>query len=176
MRGVERWHWQILLAGLLLFIDQISKWWIEQPDFLPFVIIDGWINIVRAHNPGVAFSMFDNLPDAFRANLLVFVTAIIALFLAIWWWRVRQQPHLMLCWGLLLVLCGAVGNIIDRMRFGYVVDFLDVYVRTANNEYHWPAFNVADSCICIGVILLIIDSFVRKDYETTPTNNINNAV
>ncbi|MDX8410416.1 MAG: signal peptidase II, partial [Mariprofundaceae bacterium] len=107
------------------------------------------------------FSMFNDLPPAWGANLLVGVTIGIAMAIVFWWWRERHMPGLT-SWALLLVLTGAVGNIWDRLTFGYVVDFIDWYVRLNGQEYHWPAFNVADSCISIGVVFLLLSSFKKR--------------
>jgi len=152
---------QILLFILLIAADQISKWWIQQPDFKAFVVIDGYFNIIRAYNPGVAFSMFSDLPDAARIWLLLAVTVGIAVAVSFWWWQERLRAGIT-SWLLVLILAGAVGNIWDRMQLGYVVDFIDWYVRTDAVEYHWPTFNVADACISIAVVMLLITSFKQR--------------
>lgn len=154
---MNRTQAQVGLFGLLLAADQITKWWIQQPDFRPFIVIDGFFNIVRAHNTGVAFSMFSNLPSAWQTYLLLGITIGIAFIVLIWWWREKRHAG-MLPWALILILTGAAGNIWDRTQQGYVVDFLDLYIRMNGHEYHWPAFNIADSCITIGVMLLLIKS------------------
>lgn len=152
---------QIGLFGVLLIVDQVTKWWIQQPEFHPFKVADGWFNVVRAYNTGVAFSMFNNLPPNWGTNLLVGVTIGIAMAVAFWWWRERRASGLT-SWALLLVLAGAVGNIWDRLTLGYVVDFIDWYIRLGGTEYHWPAFNVADSCISVGVVFLLVSSFRKR--------------
>lgn len=150
---------QIGLFGLLLAADQVSKWWIEQQfPFYHATVIDGFADIVRAHNTGVAFSMFANIGQEY---LLAGVTIGIAAMVSIWWWRERRSAGLT-SWLLVLILAGAAGNIWDRIQLGYVVDFLDVYIRMNGQEYHWPAFNVADSCIFVGVVLLIATSFKKR--------------
>jgi len=158
---MTRTRLQIALFALLVGADQLTKWWIEQPEFRPFVVFDGWFNVVRAHNTGVAFSMFNDLPPAWGANLLVGITIGIAIAVAFWWWRERHIPGLT-SWALLLVLAGAAGNIWDRLTLGFVVDFIDWYARLNGVEYHWPAFNVADSCILIGVVFLVFSSFRKR--------------
>ncbi|ATX80459.1 signal peptidase II [Mariprofundus aestuarium] len=155
---MKRTRNQILLFTLLVAADQITKWWIQLPDFKPFVVIDGYFNIIRAYNPGVAFSMFSDLPDSLRIWLLLGVTIGIAVAVVFWWWQERRRAGIT-SWLLVLILAGAVGNIWDRMQLGYVVDFIDWYVRSGGQEYHWPAFNVADACIFISVALLLITSF-----------------
>jgi len=159
---VTRTQAQIALFALLLAADQITKWWIQQPDFHPFVVIDGFFNIVRAHNTGVAFSLFADLPEAYRAYILIAVTTLIAFAVLFWWSREREHSGLN-SWLLVMILAGAAGNIWDRIQHGYVVDFIDWYVRVNGHEYHWPAFNVADACISVGVVLLLATGLIRRD-------------
>ena len=152
---------QIGMFSLLLAADQISKWWIQQPDFKAFIVIDGFFNIIRAYNPGVAFSMFADLPESVRIWILLGVTIAIAIAVAFWWLQERQHAGLT-SWLLVMILAGAVGNIWDRIQLGYVVDFIDWYVVAGNTEYHWPAFNVADACISVAVVLLLLTSFKKS--------------
>jgi len=158
---MTRTHKQIALFSLLVAADQLSKWRIQQPDFHPFTVIDGYFNMIRAYNPGVAFSMFADLPDAVRLWLLLGVTIGIAVAVLFWWWQERLRAGIT-SWLLVLILTGAVGNIWDRIQLGYVVDFIDWYVRTNSAEYHWPAFNIADACISVAVVLLIFTSFKKN--------------
>lgn len=158
---MTRTQQQIGLFSLLLAADQLSKWWIQQADFHAFAVLDGFFNIIRAYNPGVAFSMFAELPDSLRIWLLPGVTSGIAIAVLFWWWQERRRAGIT-SWLLILILTGAVGNIWDRIQLGYVVDFIDWYVRIGGREYHWPAFNIADACISVAVVLLLITSF-RKN-------------
>jgi len=158
---MTRTHKQIGLFGLLLTADQLSKYWIQQSSFHNFTVLDGFFNMIRAYNPGVAFSMFADLPDSVRLYLLLGVTIGIAVAVLFWWWQERLR-HGLTSWLLVLILAGATGNIWDRIQLGYVVDFIDWYVRIGGSEYHWPAFNIADSCISVAVVLLLITSF-RKN-------------
>jgi len=152
---------QIALFTLLVGLDQLTKWWIQQPDFHAFVVIDGFFNVIRAHNTGVAFSMFADLPDAWRAYLLLGVTIGIAIAVLLWWFQERSH-HGLTSWLLVLILAGAAGNIWDRIQHGYVIDFIDWYVRINGHAYHWPAFNIADACISIAVVLLLLTSFRKR--------------
>jgi signal peptidase II len=152
---------QIGLFSLLIAADQLSKWWIQQPDFHAFTVIDGFFNIIRAYNPGVAFSMFADLPVSLRQWLLPGITIAIAIAVLFWWWQERRHAGIT-SWLLVLILTGAAGNIWDRIQLGYVVDFIDWYVRIGGTEYHWPAFNIADACISVAVVLLLITGF-RKN-------------
>ena len=108
-----------------------------------------------AHNTGAAFSFLDSAGGWQR-----WMFTAIAIVASIWIVRLlRQYPHqTTFCLALALVLGGALGNLIDRVAYGYVVDFLDFYWNT----YHFPAFNVADSAISVGAALLLLDSFKKK--------------
>lgn len=129
--------------------------------FFHMVVIDGFFNLVKAHNFGVAFSMFADWNHEWRTTLLLGATITIAIVVAVWWWRERNKKG-METWLFTLILVGAVGNIYDRLTLGYVVDFVDWYVVWNGSSYHWPAFNVADACISIAVVLLLISSFKKS--------------
>jgi len=152
---------QLILFALLLTADQLSKWWIEQQ--LPFfqqTVIPGYFDLVRAHNFGVAFSLFADWSNEWRTTLLLGVTIGIAGAVSLWWWQERHRSGIT-SWLLTLILAGAAGNIWDRMQYGYVVDFVDWYVTWNGASYHWPAFNIADACISVSVVLLLLVSFKK---------------
>ena len=141
-----------LLVVTMVGLDQLSKWWIltvvmQPPQRIP---VTGFFDLVLVMNRGVSFGMLGGAPEWVAAALIVFAVAL-AVGLFIWMWRAE---NMLLALSLGLVIGGAIGNVIDRIRFGAVVDFLDFYV----GDYHWPAFNVADSAITVGVVLLILDS------------------
>lgn len=122
-------------------------------------VIDGWFNIVHLRNPGAVFGLGAALGRALPW-LLTGASAIIAVIVLVSALRTPLSDR----WtqiGLYLVLGGAIGNIVNRLTLGPVVDFLDFYVRTGNGEHHWPAFNVADSAICIGIGVLLLASWRR---------------
>jgi len=159
---LNRTHKQIILFTFLLTADQLTKWWIEQQmPFFHMTVIDGFFNIIKAHNFGVAFSLFAEWGNQWRTALLLGITIGIAAAVSLWWWRERKNPGL-LSWLLTLIMAGAAGNIWDRVQLGYVVDFIDWHIVIGNQDYHWPAFNIADSCISIAVVLLLATSFSRK--------------
>jgi signal peptidase II len=116
-------------------------------------VIPGFFSLVHTHNTGIAFSLFADSGPLVR-NVLVPLISVAALALVvIMLWSSRYaaaRTHA----GLALILAGAVGNLYDRAAYGYVVDFLDFYI----GAYHWPAFNVADSCITIGAGLILLDA------------------
>lgn len=142
----------LILALIVILSDQWSKWWIvdvvmSPPRVMP---LNSFLNIVLVQNRGVSFGLFSAAPDWLPWALAVFALLISAA-LAIWLW---QTDSLLLASALGLVIGGALGNVVDRIRYGTVVDFLDFHLAA----FHWPAFNVADSAITIGVGLLLLDA------------------
>jgi len=120
-----------------------------------------WLNMTLAHNYGAAFSFLNNA-GGWQRWFFVVLASIVSLVLLVWLLRLpRREWRTGLSLG--LIIGGAVGNLIDRIQLGYVVDFIDVYFR----DWHYPAFNVADSAITVGVVLLLLDSVLqalkRKD-------------
>lgn len=151
--GSMRW---LSLAALIIVLDQISKLLISGHFvYGESLRITGFFNLVLAHNTGAAFSFLDSAGGWQR-----WMFTAIAIVASIWIVRLlRQHAHQpTFCLALALVLGGALGNLIDRVAYGYVVDFLDFYWNT----YHFPAFNVADSAISVGAALLLLDSFKKK--------------
>jgi len=118
------------------------------------VELTGWLNMTLAHNYGAAFSFLSDA-GGWQRWLFTGLSSVVTLVLIVWMLRLPVSEKLTGA-ALGLIIGGAVGNLIDRIRFGYVVDFIDVYYQ----DWHWPAFNVADSAISCGVILLLIDGLV----------------
>ncbi|MFY9268530.1 MAG: signal peptidase II [Candidatus Manganitrophaceae bacterium] len=148
-----------LIAGGTILLDQITKFLIqrEMPLHESVVLIQGFFSLTHIRNPGAAFGFLANQSAGFR-SIFFLVISIIALSLLLAFYRQIPKEDL---WSLLavsLLFGGAIGNLIDRIRFGEVVDFLDFYI----GRYHWPAFNVADSAITIGISLLMFDLFWSK--------------
>lgn len=145
------------LAALVLILDQITKWWIvftvmQPPRVIP---VTPFFNLVMGWNRGVSFGMLDSDSQA-AAWILSLLALAITAALGVWLYR---ADRLRVAFGIGLVIGGAVGNVIDRVRWGAVADFLDLHWA----GYHWPAFNVADSAITVGALVLILDSlFVRE--------------
>jgi signal peptidase II len=128
-------------------------------------VIPNFFQLVHVRNTGAAFGIGANA----RSELVPILLNVgaIAVFCVVVVYALRSAvTDRVLQVGLHLILGGAIGNLIDRFRFGYVVDFLDVYAVWGGREHHWPAFNVADSAICIGIVLLFLD--MRKKPEETP--------
>lgn len=143
-----------LIALAVILLDRVTKLAIVQTLRLGqgFPVIPGFFDIVFVLNPGAAFGFLATLSEQIR-NPLFIVISVVAVILIIFYHTRYLRSHRLVSLALGLVLGGAVGNLIDRLRYGMVVDFLDVHV----GPYHWPAFNVADSAISIGVSLMILD-------------------
>ncbi|MBL8696941.1 MAG: signal peptidase II [Alphaproteobacteria bacterium] len=154
----------LVLAGVVLVLDQITKWifyawliglpfWGAAPRPLPrgmSIEVTGFFNLVTVWNYGVSFGMF-NQGSSDSAWLLAALAGAITIALLLW---LRRAPNLLVASGLGLVIGGAVGNVVDRLRLGAVFDFLDLHAF----GWHWPAFNIADAGICVGVGLLLVDA------------------
>ncbi len=156
----------LTIAAAVLALDQLVKWIMLDRVFgiagpwdtpiwpPPFIEVTPFFNLVMVWNRGVSFGLFSHDADAMRWLLIAVALAITA-GLAIWLRRV-DRPFVAVSIG--LVIGGAIGNVIDRLRFGAVADFLDFHLF----GYHWPAFNVADSAISIGVVLLLYDGLAGR--------------
>lgn len=148
------WRWLPLSFALIVF-DQWTKGWIERHYELgEYTPVFFWLDIIRLHNPGAAFSFLADAGGWQRWFFTVFAVGV-SVMLVIWLRKVRLKTEPILAIALALVLSGAVGNVIDRIEHGYVVDFIHVHWQQA----YFPAFNVADSAITIGAILLLWDAF-----------------
>lgn len=119
-------------------------------------VIPGFFDLVHSRNTGIAFSMLDDASPFIRDWALPVFSAVAVVAIVFIFWK-QSLAAARVRWALALILTGAVGNLYDRLVYGYVVDFLDFYV----GNWHWPAFNVADSCITIGAGLLILDSLLK---------------
>ncbi|MEA1970273.1 MAG: signal peptidase II [Thermodesulfobacteriota bacterium] len=144
---------------LVVGLDQISKTYISSVMSLhvSYPVIDGFFNITYVRNPGAAFGFLANAAPMFRSLFLIVVSAA-AIVMILWFLAKNKSAGMRLTFALSLILGGAVGNLSDRIRFGNVVDFLDFYIAS----WHWPAFNVADSAISVGAVLLVVEMFRKK--------------
>lgn len=143
----------IFLIFVVVIGDQLSKWWVLK-NFRLYEsreIIPGFFSLTFITNKGAAFGFLGGDHAAWRQIFFV-VVALLALGFMLHAYRELRQKGAIFGVAICLIAAGAIGNLIDRLRLGYVVDFLDVYVK----NHHWPAFNVADSAITIGVALFIM--------------------
>ena len=153
----------IALVSALVAADQISKVLVTGSLGLgqSVPLIPGLLHFTLVRNTGMAFGLLAGADIPFKAALVTLLS--LAAMGAVAYFALKSpQSERLTRIGLTFILGGALGNIIDRVRLGYVVDFVDVFYR----DTHWPAFNVADSCICVGVGLLLLDSLRRRDDET----------
>ena len=158
----------VLLLGITT-ADQLTKSMIVKSLSLgqSITVIQDFLHFTLVYNSGMAFGLFSSSNIPFKSALLTILalsaTGVISYY-------VLQTPlsERLTRLGLVLVLGGAIGNIIDRIRLGYVVDFIDVFYQ----NIHWPAFNIADSCICIGVGFLIVDNFTSKTKTLPKETNL----
>jgi len=142
------------LSAAVLALDRLTKWIIETrvSAFDVHTVIPGFFDIVHSENRGVAFGIFNDTPsDWRRLALIVFALAAVVVVAALLWKASRFDRCTAA--GLALILGGAAGNLFDRIVWGRVTDFLEFYIH----NLHWPTFNVADSCVVVGSVLLLLD-------------------
>ena len=157
--------WLLLLSALIIIADRLTKTLVSSRIALcdAITVVPGFLRITHWLNEGAAFSLFadSTSPNAVRWGLIAF-SALAGLAVLIALIRLGSRISLTTI-ALALVLGGAIGNLHDRIRYGSVVDFIEVHIF----GYHWPDFNVADSCIVIGACLLLLDSLLPHKSETT---------
>jgi len=158
-----KWLW---ITVVFLILDQVTKQWVAHSFSLyESVKITSFFNFTYVHNLGAAFSFLAD-QGGWQRWFFTAIAAIASVIFTVWLARTpKEQP--MLAIALAFMLSGALGNLIDRVLFGYVIDFLDFHWQ----GNHWPAFNVADSVIFIGAALMIIDSFKRDSQAKESSNN-----
>lgn len=151
----------MVVALVIVAADQATKWaiveWVDLYDKVP---INSFLNITHQQNTGAAFSFLAGA-GGWQRWFFVVLASIVSAVLVVWLWRIRTEGPLVLMAGLSLVLAGAVGNLIDRARLGYVTDFIQVWF----GNWPFPSFNVADSAISVGAALLIIDALFLSGRE-----------
>lgn len=168
---IRRLRW-LSLMPMVLISDQLTKWYVMEhimrplhptgqnphgffewywgaPSYVPFagIKITSFFNLVMAWNTGISFSLFND-NGFYGALFLILVALGITGLFAVWFWKTKDRLHA-LCFA--AIMGGALGNVMDRMRFGAVIDFLDFHIY----GHHWPAFNIADSAVVVGVTLVI---------------------
>lgn len=179
----------MVMICVIIFLDQYTKWlvletmlrtdganpafgdwfltrqpigmFIDQRETYNNIELTGFLNFVMVWNEGISFGLFDSSDDNMGGGnglsiVFIGIALIISLLMIVWMALARGR---LLVWSLALIVGGAIGNVIDRIRFGAVADFVDLHVA----GWHWPAFNLADSSIAIGALLLVIDTMTSKD-------------
>lgn len=149
----------IIVAGLVVLADQISKALILEymPHHHSMPIIPGFFDITHVRNPGGAFGLMANMSPTVRKVVFLFLSSL-AVGLILYFYSKTPRRYALLATGFALIFGGAIGNLIDRFRFGNVVDFLDIYL----GSFHWPAFNIADSAITVGIFIFLFHLLFKK--------------
>lgn len=147
---------------VVLGLDQITKMMVISSFSLyeKVVVLPGFFNLTYVTNRGAAFSMLAAVDSPWRHYFFIAVSSIAVILLTVLWLRVHEKAPGQ-GWGLALICGGALGNLVDRIRFGAVIDFIDIHWH----GYHWPAFNIADSAICVGAGLFMILSLLKEDKD-----------
>jgi signal peptidase II len=164
---MKKTHFYFLLIAILIVLDQATKWLIARNVVLysSLKVIPGFFNITHIRNKGAIFGAFSQT-DKPLVFVLLTAASFIALALVIYYFYKTPASERGLKLALSLILAGALGNLIDRLFRGNVIDFLDFYIKNR----HWPFFNVADSCITIGAVLLLFFFLIRKP-ACTPSSS-----
>jgi signal peptidase II len=160
---VKRDHLLFVLPALsVILLDQISKILIAGTinHYESVKIIDGFLNLVHVRNRGMAFGLMNRPDTGLSYYFLVFTTILAVLLIFLWFNRLKNADGRLLI-GLSLILGGAIGNLIDRLRLREVIDFLDFYI----GSYHWPSFNLADSSITVGALWLAMNILFFHSHE-----------
>ena len=151
----------MVVALVIVLADQVTKWaiveWVALYDRVP---LNSFINLTHQKNTGAAFSFLANA-GGWQRWFFVALATVVSVVIAIWIWRIRRDGQVLLSAGLALVLGGAIGNLIDRVRLGHVTDFIQVWF----GNWAFPSFNVADAGISVGAALLIIDALFFSGKE-----------
>lgn len=166
---MNRFFKMLVMIATIIIGDQITKAIVQQKFALgeSITIINGIFSFTYVRNPGAAWGMFGHSPDFIRIPLFFALPVVACFWLIYLVWTTRNE-RLLQCLSYSLIFAGAVGNLIDRFSMNYVVDFLDFYWGTS----HFPAFNVADSSITIGAILLGIEFLFFEKKQASVTNTI----
>lgn len=149
----------LIIALVVIAADQATKYLVTAsiPLHGGIEVVPGFLNLVHHRNPGAAFGIFAESTSHLRALFLLFVS-VAALVCIVWIVGSSKQIESSLLIALSFFFGGALGNLVDRVRFGEVIDFIDVYV----GSFHWPAFNVADASLCVGTGLFFLHFLLRR--------------
>jgi signal peptidase II len=149
----------IVVAGIIILLDQVTKLIVldKMPLFHNIPVISGFFNLTHIHNSGGAFGFLSTQTSNIQRLLFLFVSSL-AVGLIFYFYKKTPREQTWLSTGFALVFGGAIGNLIDRIRLGKVVDFLDFYI----GDLHWPAFNVADSAVSIGMLIFLFHIIFKR--------------
>jgi signal peptidase II len=160
----DRRGWLLAISAFIIAFDRWTKIWaahhVSEGDAL--TIIPRYLSITHVLIPGAAFSLFSNSPTPGRTRWMLTAFSLLVVVIVFGLLLKKGRRFTLTNVALALILGGALGNIWDRLRFGVVTDFIEVYLRLGHWSYHWPDFNVADSAIVCGGILLLIDALLPR--------------
>ena len=144
------------VSGVLIVMDQYTKLMVSLhiPLNYSVKVVEGFFNFTHIRNSGVAFGLFASQQSEYKALMFIAISTIAIIAILVIFHQTPKEKK-MVQTGLILIFSGAIGNLIDRVLHGEVIDFLDFFI----NRHHFPAFNIADSCITVGVIMMVIDLF-----------------
>lgn len=159
IRFNQKYTLMLIIAPIVVFLDQVTKILILKlvPLHTTKTVIPGFLDITHIQNPGVAFGVFSQQPSDMKQVLLMAVSFLAVCLIFYFYHKSVHESRAMMS-AFALIFGGAVGNLIDRVRIGQVIDFIDVYLH----DMHWPAFNVADSAISVGVAVLLFFVIFKK--------------
>lgn len=149
----------VTISGLVVVLDQLTKWLITSSlSYYEVVkVIPGFFNLIYIHNPGGAFGILAKNQSNLQSMLFIII-AVAAMGLILYLYKNTPSEYPVLSVGFALIFGGALGNMIDRIRLGEVIDFVDLYIA----HLHWPAFNIADSAITVGMLIFGFYILFRK--------------
>jgi len=151
----------LIVVALVVVVDQLSKLWIRVN--LPRIELLPFLDLIHVENYGSAFGLFAN------QTFLIIAISLVSLLIILLFLRHLSPATTLSIVSIALILGGAIGNLIDRLRFGYVTDFIDIHLQ---NLFHWPAFNIADTAITVGILTLLFSFYksgvFRRAYEHNP--------
>jgi signal peptidase II len=160
----DRRGWLLAISALIIALDRWTKIWVQhhiaEGDEIP--VIKNYFSISHVLNPGAAFSLFTDSPSPNRTRWLLTAFSILAAIIVFGLIFKMGRRFTATTIALALILGGALGNVWDRIRYGVVTDFLEVFLRWGHWSYHWPDFNIADSAIVCGGILIMFDALMPR--------------
>ena len=152
-----KWLW---LSLLVIVLDQLSKFWVVSVfELYQSIELMPYLNLTYVHNKGAAFSFLSSAGGWQR--WFFSIISMVAVFVLLLWLKRLKPTEKLLAVSMSLILGGAIGNLYDRLAYGYVIDFLDAYYQ----QWHWPVFNIADSAIVLGVGLMLLDMLITPNQE-----------
>ncbi len=169
--GAPSYLFLAIVSVVTLGLDLGTKAWAEKTLDLrpPVTVVNNYVDFILARNKGGAWGLLQTTSELVRRPFFLLVSALAIGFIVTLFSRLHPRQRA-LRWGLPLVLGGALGNVFDRIHYGWVIDFIDVHITRNGMEHHWPTFNVADIAICVGVGLMAIDMIAGKRPAKPPTS------